>query len=218
MIMTLFSQPLTLDTLKWPTSTSRNLLAFFHSGDLLRTTIPRLLRIGVLLWLCINVLLWSLSWPSIYEQFERWGLVKAFFLQVVTLGTLFLVTRITFLRSHHLETMPSDDFANLRAVAVLSRWLGEIVLVYVLGSGLSNLLQPISAGMNALAGALSPSMASSVSEGTPKLLIASAPLSMLWIGLGAVSFLLFYTFANAIDLGLAIEFNTRAERVGKRIS
>lgn len=216
--MTLLPQQFALDALRLPTSTSRDLLAFIHSGDVLRKTLPRLLRIGVILWLFSYTLLWLAVWPGIYEQFERWGLVKAFFAQLIVLGTAFLVARITFLRAQHLAVLPADDFVSLRAMAVLSRWLGEIVLVYLLGGGLSSLLQPVGAAMNAFLGTVSPSMASAVSSGAPSLLFASAPLALLWIVPAVVFFLVLYTVANTIDLGLTIEFNTRAERVGRRIS
>lgn len=216
--MTLLPQQLTPDAMRWPTSTSRDLLAFIHSGDLLRKTLPRFLRTGIVVWFFFYTLLWLAAWSGIYEQFERWGLVKAFFAQLITLGTAFLVARITFLRAQHLATLPADDFVSLRTAAVLFRWLGEIILVYVLGTELSSLLQPVGAALNSVLGSVSPSMASSVSTGAPQVLLVSAPLSLLWVSVAAALFLMLYTVANTIDLGLTIEFNTRAERVGRRIS
>jgi hypothetical protein len=218
MIMTLLPQQFTLDAVRWPTSTPRDLLAFIHSGDLLRKTIPKFLKIGAVIGFAFYTLFWIASWPGIYEQFERWGLVKAFFAQLIVLGTVFVVARITFLRAQHLATLPPDDFVNLRAVSVLSRWLGEIVLVYTLGSGLAGLLQPLGAMLTGLISALLPSAGSSASGGGSALLLMSVPLFLLFTSIAATLFLILYTVANTIDLGLAIEFNTRAERVGRRIS
>lgn len=214
--MTLLPQQLTLNAIRWPTSTSRDLLAFIHSGDLLRKTLPRILKIGAIIGFAFYLLSWIASWPFIYEQFERWGLVKVFVAQLIVLGTVFLVVRITFLRAQHLATLPPDDFVNLRAVAVLSRWLGEIVLVYVFGSGVSYLLQ-LNAMLTGLVNAVSRVVGSSVS-GSSTLLLISVWLFLLFTSMAAAFFLMLYTVANTIDLGLAIEFNTRAERVGRRIS
>jgi hypothetical protein len=218
MIMTLLPQQFTLDAVRWPTSTSRDLLAFIHSGDVLRKTIPKFLKIGAVIGLAFYTLFWIVSWAGVYEQFERWGLVKAFFAQLIVLGTVFLVVRITVLRAQHLATLPADDFVSLRVVAVLSRWLGEVTLVYVLGSGLGALLQPVGAMFTGLISALSPSAGSSVSGGSSALLLMSVPLFLLSTSIAATLFLILYTVANTIDLGLAIEFNTRAERAGRRIS
>lgn len=216
--MALLPQQLTLDAVRWPTSTSRDLLAFIHSGDLLRKTIPQFLRIGAVIGFAVYSLFWLASWPGVYEEFERWGLVKAFFAQLIVLGTVFLVVRITFLRAQHLATSPADDFVSLRAVAVLSRWLGEIVLVYVLGTGVGALLQPLGAMFTRLISALLPSAGAGASGGSSALLLMSVPLFLLFTSIAATLFLILYTVANTIDLGLAIEFNTRAERVGRRIS
>jgi hypothetical protein len=203
---------------RWPTSTSRDLLAFIHSGDVLRDTIPKFLKIGAVIGFAVYSLFWLAFWPGVYEEFERWGLVKAFFAQLIVLGSVFLVVRITFLRAQHLATLPADDFVSLRAVAVLSRWLGEIVLVYVLGTGVAALLQPLGAMLTGLISALLPSAGSSASGGSSALLLMSVPLFLIFTSIAAALFLILYTVANTIDLGLAIEFNTRAERVGRRIS
>ncbi|HEY0555120.1 MAG TPA: hypothetical protein VGG20_12695 [Thermoanaerobaculia bacterium] len=212
--MTLLSQGSALDALRWPTSTARDLLAFLHSGDVLRQALPRLLRIGIVIWCSIYTLLWISGWPAIYQEFERWGLVKAFFAQLIVLGAALVVTRITILRSDHLSTLPADDFLNLRSTAVISRWLGEVTLIFVSGIGLSSLLQPVSASLSFLLGA-SPSAASA---GSFTMLFLSGPFVLLWVATAAGLFLIFYAVANAIDLGLTLEFNTRAERVGHRIS
>lgn len=216
--MTLLPQQFTLDAVRWPTSTSRDLLAFIHSGDVLRKTIPKFLKFGAFIGFAFYTLFWIASWSGVYEEFERWGLVKAFFAQLIVLGTVFLVVRITVLRAQHLATLPADDFVSLRAVAVLSRWLGEIVLVYVLGCGLAGLLQPVGASLTGLISALWPSGGNSVSGGSSGLLLMSVPLFLLLTSISATLFLILYTVANTIDLVLAIEFNTRAERVGRKIS
>lgn len=133
--MTLLSKNSAFDVLnlKLPTTTSRDVLASLHSGDVLRRTLPRLLRAGIVVWLFVYTFLWMASWPGVYQEFERWGLVKAFFAQLIALATAFLVARITILRAEHLAALPADDFVSLRVTSVLSRWWGEIVLVYIVG-------------------------------------------------------------------------------------
>ncbi len=207
-----------LEKLNLPPSPARDLLAYLHSGDVLRHSFPRLLRIGAIVWLFFFVLVWIAVWPGIYEAFERWGLVKAFFAQMITITIAFLVVRFTMLRAGHMAALPPDDFVSLRALAVLCRWFGEIALIYVLGRGLSSLLQPISAPMTTLLGQLSPGAAGQVSSGTPVLLMLSGPLSLFFVSVAASLFLGLYAVATAIDVYLAIEFNTRAERVGKGVS
>lgn len=81
-----------------------------------------------------------------------------------------------------------------------------------------SLLQPIGANLNSLLGKLVPSSASAVSEGSSSLLLASVPFALFWVSAAAFFFLTLYMLANAIDLGLAIEFNTRAERMRQRAS
>ncbi len=197
---------------------ARGLLAYLHSGDVLRQSLPWVLRVGAVIWLLFVVLLWIGVWPGIYEQFERWGLVKAFFAQMISIATAALVFRITMLRARHLQALPADDFVSLRALSVLFRWFGEIALVYVVGTGLGSLLQPVSALMGSMLSDISPSMASGISSGTPKLLLVSAPLSVFFVSVAAGLFISLYSVATAIDVFLAIEFNTRAERVGKGVS
>jgi hypothetical protein len=207
-----------LEELNLPPSLARHLLAYLHSGEVLRHSLPRLLRIGAVLWLFFFVLMWIAGWSGIYEEFERWGLVKAYFAQIISIATAFLVVRITMLRAGHLQVIPPDDFVNLRALAVLCRWFGEIALVYVVGRGLSALLQPVSAPMNTLLNDLSPGTAGEVSSGTPTLLLLSGPLSLFFVSVAVSLFLGLYAAATAIDVYLAIEFNTRPERVGKGVS
>lgn len=211
--MTALSERLDLNpkAMKLPTSTGRNLLAYLHSGDVLRQGLPWLMRVATLFWFVLYVFYWVFTWPGIYREFERWGLVKAFFAQLIALAAALLVTRITMLRAQQVAALPADDFVSLRSMALLLRWLGDVVLVYVVVIGVSYLLQPLGPGLSSLAAGLSPSMGSMVSNGATSLLLVSAPVSLFAVELATVLFLALYTVANAIDLGLAIEFNTRAE-------
>jgi hypothetical protein len=176
------------------------------------------LRIGVGIGIVFYLLYWLITWPSIYEQFERWGLVKAFFAQLIDLATVLLIARISILRAGHLQVLPPDDFVNLRAVSVILRWLGEIALVDIVGTGLSFLLRPVGGFLGSIVSALSPKMAQEISSGASSLVVIMGPLYIASAAATVTLFLLFYALANAIDLMLAVEFNTRAERVGHRIS
>jgi hypothetical protein len=217
-ILTDLTERLDVAKLKLPKSISRSLLAYLHSGDVLRQSLPVVMQILLGVWLFFSIVLWFAVWPAIYREFERWGLVRAFIAQWISLGTVFLVARITLHRARHLQALPPDDFVSLRALAVLSRWFGEVALVQVVGSGLSSLFQPISAYTSAILTEMSPSLGTTVSSGTPSLLLTSAPLSLFFIAVAAGLFLALYSLATAIDVYLAIEFNTRAERVGKGLS
>lgn len=216
--MTFLSERLPLDKVRWPPAPARRLLAYLHSGDVLRQSLPWTLRIGSIVWLIVVVYLWLAGWPFIYQEFERWGLVKAFFAQMILLATSFLVVRITLLRADHLQALPPDDFVSLRALAVVCRWLAEIALVYVLGFALSSLLQPIAGWLAPVVAASSPALGQQVSSGSSALSLGFSPFSLAFVAIAAAFFLSLYSFATAIDVYLAIEFNTRAERLDRRIS
>lgn len=207
-----------LEKLNLPPSPARDLLAYLHSGDVLRHSLPRFLRIGAVVWLFLFVLMWTASWPGIYEEFERWGLVKAFFARMISLFAACVVFRITMLRAEHLKILPPGDFVNLRAFAMICRWLGEIVFIYALGSALSSLLHPVGATLVSILKSISPNTANKLSSGTPLALLLSAPFSILFVLVAAALFLVLYAIATATEVYLAIEFNTRAEKTGKGIS
>jgi len=212
-------EKLSLERIYWPpVPNSRSLLAYLHSGDMLRHSLPKFLRLLAVLGLFIFVLQWILTWPGIYQEFERWGLVKAFFAQVIALASVFLCFKLTLLRAGHLEALPSHDFLTLRAAAVLCRWVGECQLVYFVGVMLRGLLQPVGPTLVSMLGAISPKAAGTVSSGTPALLFLSGPLSLATIAAAGLTFILFYALATAIEVALAIEFNTRSEAVKGRLS
>jgi hypothetical protein len=213
--LTILTERLAAAKLRLPQSFSRSMLAYLHSGDVLRQSLPMVMQILLGVWLFFSIVLWFAVWPAIYTEFERWGLVRAFIAQWISLATVFLVARITLHRARHLQALPPDDFVSLRALAVLCRWFGEIALVQVVGSGVSSLFQPISAFSTAILTEISPTAGTAVSSGTPALLLASAPLSLFFVAVAAGLFIVLYSLSTAIDIYLAIEFNTRAERVGR---
>ena len=216
--MSTLTRRLALHRVNFPTAPSRHLLAYLHSGDVLRQALPWVLRTGIMVWFVLNVLAWLSVWPSIYREFERWGLVKAFFAQLILLATAFLVTRITMLRGEQLRSLPPDDFVSLRAVAVLSRWMGDIALLYCIGEGLGYLLQPVGPLMTGVLNGALPSVGEQVRTGSANVLLVSSPLTMFFVDLSAIFFLAAYALATAIDVYLAIEFNTRATRAGRGAS
>jgi len=210
--VTLLSERLAMPRLKFPTSLDRRLLAYLHSGEVMRHFLPKLLRISAVMGLIFYTILWLLVWPKVYQEFERWGLVKAFFAQWIVLATIFLQMRITLLRAKHLEALPADDFITMRAVSVLCRWYAEISIIFVLGMGLSSLLQPLNPFLMSL---LNVQPAATGDSGGAFQSLASGAVSSFVVLLIVPLFLGLYSIATAIDLSLAIEFNTRAERVGK---
>ncbi len=201
---------LPLGKVQAPGPCARRLLAYLHSGEALRHGLPMLMRSAVSVWFVLYTLSWLGQWVYVYRDFERWGLVRAFLAQMVSLATAALVARITYHRAKHLEFVPPDDFTVLRSLAVFLRWFGEVMLVYALGMGLSSFLQPINP------------LFASIFGGGPD---TEAEHSLMRLFSGAAStlailaalpvFLLTYAVATIIDLFLAIEFNTRAERAGK---
>jgi hypothetical protein len=210
---------LNLERLEWPPPPNpRHLLAYIHSGDVLRQFLPKFLRFVAFMGLLVLGLRWLLAWPGIYEGFERWGLVKAFFAQVIALASAFLGFKITMLRAGHLEVLPADDFLTLRATSIMCRWVGESQLVFWVGTVLSSLLQPVGAVLNMGLSGIAPKAAVDVSSGTPALLFLSGPLSFIILSVSGLLFLFFYAIATGIDVTLAIEFNTRSENAKGRLA
>lgn len=187
-----------------PVPTGRETLAHVHSGDVLTRSFPTFLRAGVSLWFLAYLVSWLLLWPVVYRDYERWGLLQAFFAQVIAILTAFIVVKVTRLRARHMDTLPGDDFVYLRVFALLCRWLGEVALIMVVGLFLSAVLTPVSLSLLFL------------------LPTGAAPTTVLGFGLFVFAvlaliaafflFVLMYAIATTVDLMLAIEFNTRAER------
>lgn len=207
------SQSPSMQTPKLITSADRSLLTYLHSGEFTRDFLPKLLRISAVILLISYTLYWLSIWQWVYQEFERWGLVRAFCAQIIALATAFFVTKITLLRAKHLEALPADDFVILRALSVLCRWFAEVALVFVLGMGLSSFLQPLSPLMSTLAESTA---ASQGSREAPQSMISGIISGMAALVVTPL-FLILYALATAIDLSLAVEFNTRAERVGKEL-
>jgi hypothetical protein len=204
--VTILREPyLAFQSVQPPVPTGKETLAHVHSGDVLTRSLPSFLRIGIVLWFLAYSAAWLGIWQVVYREYERWGLLQAFFAQVIAILTAYIVVRVTLLRARHLNVLPGDDFIFLRVLAMLCRWLGEVALIMVVGLLLSAALTPVSLSLLFL----SP-------EG-------AAPTTIFGLGfvlfavLALIAaffvFLLMYAVATTIDLMLAIEFNTRAERV-----
>jgi hypothetical protein len=187
-----------------PVPTGEAVLAKVHSGAVLTRSLPGFLKIGVVLWFILYSLVWLSLWSVVYREYERWGLIQAFFAQMIALLAGFVVVKVTLLRARHLKALPSDDFVFLRIVAVLCRWVGEVALILVIGAFLSALLSPVSLSLLFL----------SASGAAPTTLVGLGlfMLALLTLIASVLLFFLMYAVATAIDLMLAIEFNTRAER------
>lgn len=214
--MSLLVERLTaLPSFRSPVPVAKRVLAYFHSGEALRHALPQVMRGAAIAWLFIGALGWLFLWPSVYEEFERWGLVRAFLAQMLSLVVLYVLARVTMLRASHLKTLPADDFVNLRATAVLCRWLGEVLLVQAVGSGLVMLLQRNHPLLAAILGSLAPSAEIDGGEVDLSALLSGA-LIVFWFVFAIGSFFFLYAVATAIDVYLAIEFNTRPERVGQQ--
>lgn len=209
---TFLSERLAMPNLKIPASLDRRLLAYLHSGEVVRHFLPKFLRISAAMAFIGYVFIWLMVWSAVYREFERWGLVKAFFAQMVALATIFLLMRITQLRAKHLEALPADDFVILRAAALFCRWLAEMTMVFVVGMGLSSSIQPLSPFLMPLLG-----LQSTEGTGGAVLSLASGTISLFAILIITPLFLFLYFIATAIELSLAVEFNTRAERMCKEM-
>ncbi len=185
----------------------KEVLGHVHSGDVMTHSLPRFLRIGVVLWFITYVLKWLVVWAGVYRNYERWGLMQAFLAQMISIVAAFVVVSVTLLRARHLETLPSDDFVFLRMTSVFFRWMGEVALILAVGAFLSSLLSSVSLPLLFLSSS------------------GSAPESFWGFGLKVISvfalvasflqFVLLYAIATGIDLMLAIEFNTRTEKIAK---
>lgn len=185
----------------------RDVLGHVHSGDVLTHSLPKLLRIGAALWFLSYTLQWLSIWASAYKNYERWGLMQAFFALMISIFAAFVMTSITLVRSRHMEALPGDDFVFLRMLAVFCRWLGEMALVFSAGAFLSVSLSFV----------VLPLLLPFVGEVDPNSLwgVGLRLVTLLAVIASFLLFLLLYTVATGIDLILAIEFNTRADRIAR---
>ena len=207
--MTILREPnLAFQSARPPVPTGRETLAHVHSGDVLTRSLPSFLRIGAVLWFLAYSAAWLGLWAVVYREYERWELVQAFFAQVIAILTAYVVVRVTLLRARHINVLPGDDFIFLRVLALLCRWLGEVALILAVGLSLSAALTPVSLSLLYL----------SSTGATPTTILGFGFLVASVFALIAAffAFLLMYTVATTIDLMLAIEFNTRAERSATR--
>lgn len=196
---------LAFSSIRPPVPTGEKVLAQVHSGDVLTRSVPSVLKIGSVLWFIVYSLVWLGLWSVVYRDHERWGLIQAFFAQMIALFAGFVVVKVTMLRAKHIRALPGDDFIFLRVLAVLCRWIGEIALILVIGTILSASLTPVSLSLLFL----------SASGGAPTTFLGFGIFAFAVLTLIASVFLFFlmYAVATTIDLMLAIEFNTRAERI-----
>lgn len=209
--MAILREHLAISQFRLPSFSLRRLLAYLHSGEVMKHALPRCMRIVVVAWAFSYCLAWCFLWPLIYRDFERWGLVKAFFALMIALLTALAVTGITILRAGHLEDLPEDDFAVLRSTAVFCRWLAEAAMVFALGMSISSLLQPMD---NVLLSNLRMQAGSVTGHAALSAAVGGVPILAVLLWLPVCLFL--YAVANAIDLSLAIEYNTRGYRSGNR--
>lgn len=187
--------------------TGKDVLGHVHSGDVLTHSLPKVLRIGAVLWFITYTLQWLSVWSDVYKHYERWGLMQAFFAQMISVVAAFVAVSVTLVRSRHMEALPGDDFVFLRMLAVFCRWMGEVALVFSAGAYLSALLSPVSL----------PLLFLSAEGAAPDALwgLGLRLFTLLAVVASLLLFLFLYTVATGIDLMLAIEFNTRAERIAK---
>lgn len=207
--MTILREPyLAFQSVRPPVPTGREALAHVYSGDVLTRSLPGFLRIGAVLWFLAFFAAWLGLWPVVYREYERWELVQAFFAQVIAILTAYVVLKVTLLRARHVNVLPGDDFIFLRVLAMLCRWLGEVALILAVGLSLSAALTPVSLSLLYL----------SSTGATPTTFLGFGLLFISVFALIAAFFvfLVMYTVATTIDLMLAIEFNTRAERIARQ--
>src|SRR5262249_4919154 len=128
----------------------------------------------------------------------------------IVLATGLLTVRIVMLRAEHLRVLPADDFVSLRALGVISRLAGEVVLVYCIGSGLADLLQPVGQFWNEALNNVAPGMSQKASPGSARAVLLTVPFTAFMVWFSAAFFVTTSSLATAIEVYLAIEFNTRA--------
>lgn len=185
----------------------KDVLGHVHSGDVITRSLPKLMRTGAVLWFIAYTAAWLAVWSGIYKNFERWGLMQAFFAQMISILAAFVVLNVTLVRARHLEALPGDDFVFLRMFSIFCRWMGEVALVLTVGISLSAMLSSVSLPLLFL----SPSGAAPESLWGLglKVLAGSALIASLLL------FVALYAVATGADLLLAIEFNTRADRIAR---
>jgi hypothetical protein len=204
-----------LPSFRSPVPLAKRVLASVHGGEAFRHALPQVMRAGAIAWLFVGILGWLFAWAAVYEEFERWGLVRTFVAQMLWLLVIYVLAKITMLRAGHLRLIPADDFVSLRAAAVLCRWLAEVLLVQAVGTALVLLIHRDHPLLSAIMSSLAPSADIQGGEvGLSTLLVSG--FMVFWFLFSIGSFFFLYAAATAIDVYLAIEFNTRPERVGKQ--
>ena len=192
----------------WVPPTGR-VLAYFHGGRIFTETLPYLARVALFLWGVGFAFWWLADWALIFRDHERWNLVAATVVHFAVLSLAYLFGRIAWVRLGHLRRIPPGESAALRSLPILLRLSAELFFVFAVALSVRGLLMPGESWPPVLAtsGGLGRLAAGAGNAVTGLAFGAGLTLSIaLWSLLGLVAF---YGLANAIEVYLAIELNTR---------
>jgi len=184
-------------------------LAFLHGGRIFTETLPYLGRAVLVLWGAGFLSWWLGSWVVLFRDYERWRLVGATLVHIAFLALAYLFGRIAWLRFDHLRHIPRGDSAALRSLPILLRLTSELFFVGSIALAIRILLMPSESwpsvlGKGGALGLLQTGAANAISG------LAFGAGTTLSVALWALLVLVaFYVLANAIEIYLAIEINTR---------
>jgi hypothetical protein len=196
---------------------SGRILAYFHGGRIFTDTLPLLARTGLASLGLLYALWWVGYWGVVYRDYERWSLVGATVVQVVFLGLVYLFGRIAWLRIDHLHQLPTGGDVALRSLPILLRLAAELGFVFAVGLTLRVFAMP----------GVPPPRAVIAADGTWATFgqFLPNPLAMMaigtWLALAVAAYailaiLFFYGLANAIEVYLQIEKNTRNSGITRK--
>ncbi len=182
-------------------------LAYLHGGEIFTQTLPYLARAALCAGAAIVGALWLSWWISIFQDYERWRLVIATLVHFMFLALVYVFVRVAWLRINHLRHLPQEPLVALRSVPILLRMTAELGLVFSVAATFRLFLMPPPSWPATLAaGASLGGLDDSLSTAVAWL----GAGGLLWVALGSIlGLFFFYGLANAIEIFLAIEQNTR---------
>ena len=192
----------------------REALADMHQGKIFTRVFSMLLYVWVALAGMATLIDWLWGWVRIYHHLERWPLVLAFFDHFIGLGVTFIALYMVWLRAGHIRGIPLGlgGYVPIQSAALISRMIGEVVLVLTLGGIVHAVLGvPESSWIS--------SLWTAGGGGEESAQAGLKMFSLAWSGwkfvFGFYLFVAAYTLAGVLEVFLDIERNTRAREQSK---
>lgn len=185
----------------------QQILAYLHGGRIFTETLPYLARTALGIGTTILGVVWLFWWISIFQDYERWRLVIATLVHLAFLALVYVFVRVAWLRIDHLRHLPQEPLVAIRSLPILLRMTAELGLIFSIASMVRAFLMPPASWPSSLGAGTSQG---GLSDSLSTFFAWLAAGGVLWVALGSVfGLLVAYGLANAIEIFLAIEQNTR---------